>query len=194
MYITKKLGLFIPVILLAACSQSQNKVSGTQQDAAPAPLTEFKLTSPAFKQGENIPAVYTCDSTNISPELKWNKTSGKVASYALIMDDPDAPMGTWVHWVVYNIPVTDSTLPIHFPADSNMTGGLRQGITSFGRPGYGGPCPPDGIHRYFFKLFALDTVFNLPCKSTGEKKLTAAMKGHILAEADLMGRYQKRSK
>jgi len=189
----KKLILLIPVLLATACSQSQNKVSGTEQTVVPN-LTEFKLTSPAFKQGENIPSVYTCDSSNISPELNWNKASGKVASYALIMDDPDAPVGTWVHWVVFNIPPTDSALSIHFPADSTMAGGLRQGITSFGQPGYGGPCPPNGAHRYFFKLFALDTVFNLPCKSTGEKKLTAAMKGHILAEADLMGKYQKRAK
>jgi len=189
----KKAIVFIPVIMAISCSNSQTKVSGTQSATIPT-LSEFKLSSPAFKEGGKIPAIYTCDSTNISPELHWSRVSGKVASYALIMDDPDAPMGTWVHWVVFDIPGTDSTLHSNFPVDSIMTNGLRQGLTSFGKQGYGGPCPPNGIHRYFFKLFALDNTFNLPCKTTGEKTLIAAMKGHILSEAELMGRYEKKKK
>ena len=189
----KKLFLLLPVMFAVACTQSQNKVSGTVQ-SAPSSATPFKLISPAFDEGGNIPTLYTCDSTNISPELHWNKIAGNVASYVLIMDDPDAPMGTWVHWVMFNIPSADTMLPSYYALDSNMAGGIRQGITSFGSTGYGGPCPPGGSHHYFFKLFAIDTIFNMPCKSTGEKALLAAMKGHILAETGLMGRYQKRSK
>lgn len=179
------------VLMLSSCMHSQNNISATQQTALPS-LTEFKLTSTAFKQGDTIPALYTCDSANISPALHWNKAPGRVASYALIMDDPDAPMGTWVHWVVYNIPSTDSIIQQHFPTDSIISTGIRQGVTSFRTTGYGGPCPPYRMHRYFFKLFALDTTFTLPCATTGEKKLIAAMKGHILAETELMGKYNRK--
>lgn len=128
----------MPVMFAVACTQSQNKVSGTVQ-SAPSSATPFKLISPAFDEGGNIPTLYTCDSTNISPELHWNKIAGNVASYVLIMDDPDAPMGTWVHWVMFNIPSADTMLPSYYALDSNMAGGIRQGITSFGSTGYGGP-------------------------------------------------------
>lgn len=188
-----KLILLATVVVFASCKHSQNNISGAPPAKVP-DLVQFKLASPAFKEGEYIPSVYTCDSTDISPELHWNKPEGKVASYILIADDPDAPMGTWVHWVVYNIPTNDTTMPAHYPTDSIMGQGIRQGITSFGKPGYGGPCPPNGTHRYFFKLFAVDTTFGLPCAHTGEKALTAAMKGHIISEAQLMGRYQRTGK
>ena len=141
-----------------------------------------------------MPSLHTCDSTDISPALQWTKATGNLASYALIMDDPDAPMGTWVHWVMYNIPATDSSLPGNFPKDSILANGTRQGVTSFRTTGYGGPCPPDRMHRYFYKLYALDTTFNLPCNSTGERRLLAAIKGHILAEAELMGKYNRKTK
>jgi len=186
----KNLFAFLPIVFAVACSNSQTKVSGTSQTSLPA-LRAFTLTSPAFKQGENIPSVYTCDSINISPELHWNKPSDKIKSYVLIMDDPDAPMGTWVHWVMFNIPAKDSMLSTHQVTDSNMTSGIKQGITSFQSTGYGGPCPPNGSHRYFFKLFAIDTTFNSPCRTTGEKKLIALMKGHIISEGELMGRYER---
>jgi Raf kinase inhibitor-like YbhB/YbcL family protein len=185
----KRLFFLLPVIFIVSCSQSQTNV--TQAESHPYPK-EFKITSPNFKQGENIPSLYTCDSSNISPELHWSKISGKVASYALIMDDPDAPMGTWVHWVLYNIPATDTMLVPHIASDSNLINGIKQGTTSFRATGYGGPCPPNGSHRYFFRLFALDTIFNLPCKTTGKIALTNAIKGHILAEAELIGRYERK--
>jgi Raf kinase inhibitor-like YbhB/YbcL family protein len=178
-------------ILTAGCMHSQNNIGATRQEAIPV-LTEFKLTSPAFKEGTQIPALYSCDSANISPALTWNKPSANVVSYTLIMDDPDAPMGTWVHWIVFNIPGTYTSLPDHFRKDSLMNSGIRQGKTSFGTQGYGGPCPPEGIHRYYFKLFALDTALNLPCATTGEKKLIEIMKGHIIAETSLMGKYFKK--
>jgi Raf kinase inhibitor-like YbhB/YbcL family protein len=186
----KKLLFLLPILALASCTNSQTTISDTQNTPAPA-LSEFKLTSPAFKQGEMIPCLYTCDSANVSPELHWTKATGKVVSYALIVADPDAPMGTFIHWVMFNIPAKDTLLPAKFAKDSTMLDGTKQGITSFGNIGYGGPCPPNGTHRYFFKLYALDTTFNLPCATTGQKKLTEAMKGHILIETELMGKYQK---
>lgn len=180
------------IVTLTSCSNSQNKtVSATNM--APTPkLTPFHLLSNAFKEGDTIPAVYTCDSSNISPQLHWNNPFKNTASFALIADDPDAPMGTWVHWVIYNIPPTDTVLATHIPADTLLPNGARQGITSFGRPGYGGPCPPKGYHHYHFKLYALDAMLPYPAGLT-KRQLLAVMKGHILAEADLVGMY-KRSK
>jgi Raf kinase inhibitor-like YbhB/YbcL family protein len=189
-----KYSILVFAISFAACNSVNNNISGTQNNTPPTPK-EWKLTSPAFKDGDTIPPLYTCDSTNISPMLHWATPSGNVKSYALIMDDPDAPMGVWTHWVIYNIPPTDTLLAQHLSTDSILSNNARQGITSFPTYGYGGPCPPNGMHRYYFKLFALDTIFNnLPCKSTGAKTLTAAMKGHILAEAQLMGKYVKKLK
>jgi Raf kinase inhibitor-like YbhB/YbcL family protein len=188
------LKFFFPLIVLslASCSSGCNNtnIKATNGDVLPK-VEPFKLSSPAFHEGDNIPMLYTCDSTNISPALHWNKPYNNTASFALIMDDPDAPMGTWVHWVVYNIPATDTSLPMHFPMDSTLSNGIKQGYTSFRTTGYGGPCPPDGMHRYFFKLYALDAKLNLPAGLT-KTQLLNAMKGHILAEADLMGRYIKK--
>jgi Raf kinase inhibitor-like YbhB/YbcL family protein len=180
------------VILLVSCTNSQSDtIKSTPTETSPN-ITPFHIYSGAFKEGENIPSIYTCDSSNISPQLHWNNPFKNAVSYALIMDDPDAPNGTWVHWVIYNIPATDTILNVHFPRDTLAPNGAREGITSFGAPGYGGPCPPDGEHRYYFKLYALDEMIPYPA---GLKKfqLLGVMKGHILAEADLMGRY-KRSK
>lgn len=185
--------MLIPVVVFASCNHNGSTLSGTQKSSVPL-LKQFTISSPAYKNGENIPPVYTCDSSDVSPELHWDRPEGKVVSYVLIMDDPDAPMGTWVHWVVYNIPANDTTLAAHYPADSVMPDGIKQGITSFGKPGYGGPCPPNGSHRYFVKLFAVDTTFGLPCATTGEKTLTAAMRGHIISSTELMGRYQRQPK
>jgi Raf kinase inhibitor-like YbhB/YbcL family protein len=109
------------------------------------------------------------------------------------MDDPDAPMANWVHWIVYNIPVSDTLLPSHIRMDSSLANGIKQGLTSFRITGYGGPCPPEGIHRYFFKIYALDTKLKVPASLT-KSQLLNSMKGHILAEADLMGRYSRTKK
>ena len=107
------------------------------------------------------------------------------------MDDPDVPTQAWVHWIVYNIPPADTVLATHFPMDSVLRNGTKQGFTSFQTTGYGGPCPPEGTHRYYFKLFALDAQLNIPAM-LNRSQLLNAMKGHILAEADLMGRYARR--
>jgi Raf kinase inhibitor-like YbhB/YbcL family protein len=175
---------------LAACTGNQNNtIIATDKAPLDAP-SPFRLYSNAFKDGENIPSIYTCDSSDISPELHWNNPFKNTASFTLIADDPDAPMGTWVHWIVYNIPAKDTLLKANIAPDSVMGNGTKQGNTSFRKIGYGGPCPPNGIHRYYFKLYALDTLFALPAGKT-KQQLLNAMKGHILAEADLMGKYKK---
>ncbi len=187
----KLIALFaISTLSIVACSNSQtNIVAVNNQDLTNAPAP-FRIYSTAFKQGDTIPSVYTCDSTNISPQLHWNKPFANTASYALIVDDPDAPMGTWVHWVLYNIPASDTVLQTNTPKDTMLANGARQGIPSFGKPGYGGPCPPNGYHHYHFKIYALDIMLPYPAGLT-KKQLLAVIKGHILAEADLVGVYKK---
>jgi len=152
---------------------------------------EIKIESPAFKEGTFIPAQYTCDGSDISPPLNWSDIPENTTSIVLISDDPDAPMGTWVHWVVYNIPPSVREFPENIPAVKTLDNGAFQGTTDFGRIGYGGPCPPSGTHRYFFKLYALDTMLDFGPGAT-KKQVVAAMKGHILAEGQLMGKYTRK--
>ena len=148
------------------------------------------LTSTAFQNGEAIPERYSCKEKNISPPLFWDDAPEGTLSFVIIADDPDAPMGTWVHWVYYNIPLHIHSLPENIkPVAAPDTGGT-QGITSFGTPGYGGPCPPSGTHRYFFKLYALNDNLNLG-KEADKKQVEKAMKGRILAEAELMGTFSR---
>jgi len=148
----------------------------------------IKLTSSAFKEGAMIPARYTCDGKDISPPLNWSEVPEGTQSFALICDDPDAPIGTWVHWVVYNIPDNVTAFPENVPPHKSVMGNILQGMTDFRRIGYGGPCPPRGTHRYYFKIYALDTMLNLPAGAT-KRELLRAMEGHILVEGQLMGRY-----
>jgi Raf kinase inhibitor-like YbhB/YbcL family protein len=152
----------------------------------------FILTSAAFKDGAPIPGKYTCDGVDVSPPLAWSGPPAGTRSFALIVDDPDAPGGTWVHWVVYNLPADVSELPENIAkVESLDLGGARQGRNDFRRPGYGGPCPPPGpAHRYFFKLYALDTRLEL--KAGAQKKdVAAAMEGHVLGSPQLMGTYAR---
>lgn len=150
----------------------------------------FELSSPAFKQGEAIPTRYTCDGKDVSPPLSWKDVPEKTQILALIADDPDAPVGTWVHWVLYHVPASARTLAENVPKTETLSDGSRQGVNDFGKPGYGGPCPPRGTHHYFFKLYALDFAPALAPHAT-KHQLEAAMNGHILAEAQLMGTYQR---
>ncbi len=151
------------------------------------------LTSTAFDHGGEIPVRHTCDGDDISPPLRWDGVPPGSRTLALIVDDPDAPdpaapKMTWIHWILYNIPADANGLP-EDARDSELRPGTLAGTNSWGRTGYGGPCPPIGRHRYFFKLYALDTV--LPDLGRPEKsRLLAAMRGHVLAEAVLMGTYQ----
>lgn len=149
----------------------------------------FQITSSAFEEGGTIPTKYTCDGPDLSPPLKWSEAPERTKSFALVCDDPDAPMGTWVHWVIYNIPGEATGLPEGVAADRTLESGAKQGLTDFKRVGYGGPCPPRGpVHRYYFKLYAVDSVLELE-PGVKKKDLLRAIDGHILGEAQLMGRY-----
>jgi Raf kinase inhibitor-like YbhB/YbcL family protein len=150
----------------------------------------MKLTSSAFTEGAMIPVKYTCDGQNISPPLTWTDVPGGVRTLALICDDPDAPAGTWVHWVAFNLPQDATGLPEGVPPDKTLATGGVQGMNSGRRLGYGGPCPPSGTHRYYFKLYALDNTLSLGSNATA-KDLQTAMQGHVLAETQLMGRYRR---
>ncbi len=152
---------------------------------------EIKITSSAFTDGGMIPSKYTCDGKDMSPDLSWQGVPQDTKSIALICDDPDAPMGTFVHWVLFNLPADTTQLPENYPEDETLGDGVRQGITDFGKTGYGGPCPPSGTHRYFFKIYALDTVIDM-VSLVDKPKLLEAMDGHILAQGQLMGKYKRR--
>ena len=154
----------------------------------------FEISSPAFSQGGSIPVQYTCDGDDLSPPLQWSGVPAGTRSLALIVDDPDAPdpaapRMTWMHWVLYNLPPDGSGLP-ESVAPVDLPSGTQQGVNDWKRTGYGGPCPPIGRHRYFFKLYALDGV--LPADGPLTKaQLLQAMQGHVLDEAELMGSYQR---
>lgn len=152
---------------------------------------KMELKSKTFELGGLIPAKYTCDGEEISPPLNWSDTPAGTKTFALISDDPDAPVGTWVHWVIWNIPASARALDENLPKSASLPNGAKQGTTDFRRIGYGGPCPPSGTHRYFFKLYALDMTLDLPA-STTKKDLEMAMQGHILAQAELIGKYRRR--
>jgi Raf kinase inhibitor-like YbhB/YbcL family protein len=165
------------LVALAAASAAQKGVFR---------METVTISSPAFTHGEAIPARYTCDGADVSPPLTIGTTPPEARSLALIMDDPDAPMGTWVHWVVWNIPAHTREIP-----EDGLPLGASQGRNDWRRSGYGGPCPPSGTHRYFFRLYALDTPLQL-APSTTKADLERAMQGHILARGELMGTYRIR--
>jgi Raf kinase inhibitor-like YbhB/YbcL family protein len=142
----------------------------------------MRITSPEFKHNESIPRKFTCQGEDVSPALVIEGIPEGAKSLALIVDDPDAPMGMWVHWVVYDIPVTARVEEKGIPG--------KQGMNDFGRLDYGGPCPPSGTHRYFFKIYALDGLLNLE-EGINKKQLEGAMQGHILDQAELIGLYKK---
>ena len=154
---------------------------------------EIKVTSPAFKEGEFIPKKFTCDGENLSPAIDWSEIPSSAKCLALICDDPDAPRGTWVHWVIFNIPVGTKGLPENFPHKSTLPDGSRQGINDSHEIGFDGPCPPGGVHRYFFKVYALDKPVNLESGAT-KAQLLRAMEGHVVGEGALMGRYKRQEK
>jgi hypothetical protein len=149
------------------------------------------LTSTSFQDGSRIPKQFTCSGANISPQLSWNAPPAATVSLALIVTDPDAPRGTWVHWVLYNLPAGTRALPEGLPALDQLPDGALQGRNDFGEIGYGGPCPPPGSpHHYIFTLYALDAKLNLPVGAT-RAQAEAAMQGHILASGKLIGLFQR---
>lgn len=157
----------------------------------------IQMQSHAFEDGGDIPRKYTCDGEDISPPLEWSGVPDQARSLVLICDDPDAPRGTWTHWVLYDLPSEAAGLPEGLPTDQTIrvgsSGGeheARQGKNDFRKTGYGGPCPPSGTHRYFFRLFALDATTGLEPGAT-RQQLERAMRGHVLVQGQLMGRYSR---
>lgn len=150
----------------------------------------MELKSSAFENQGLIPAKYTCDAENISPPLTWSGQPEGTKNFALICDDPDAPAGTWTHWVLFNLPATVIELPENIPATETLDNGAKQGKNGFGNLGYGGPCPPSGTHHYSFRIYALDTELDLNPGATKDQ-LVSAMAGYILAQGELVGKYQK---
>jgi len=148
------------------------------------------IASTAFTDGGMIPREYTCDGKNISPPLAWTGVPEGTKSLALICDDPDAPVGTWVHWVLFNIPATLHELSQDTPPALVLDNGAKHGMNDFRKFGYGGPCPPGGTHRYFFKLYALDIKL-IQQPGISKSKLIEAMNGHVLAEGQIMGKYKR---
>ena len=152
----------------------------------------MQLTSSAFSEGEPIPARHTCDDKNVSPPLKWSGAPPGTKSLALIVEDPDAPAGTWVHWVLFDLPANTSELPEDLPKGQRLPNGAKQGLNDFKHLGYGGPCPPQGkLHRYVFKLYAVDSSLDLKPGAT-KKELEQAMEKHILAQGQLIGTYKRK--
>ncbi len=148
------------------------------------------ISSAAFEDGGAIPRQYSCIGEGISPPLSWSGAPAATQSMALVLDDPDAPAGTFVHWVIYNMPASSAGLPEAVPGDARLADGTMQGTNSAGRAGYSAPCPPAGTHHYFFKLYAVDTVLNLK-PGAGKQELLKAMQGHIVAQGELMGTFTR---
>ena len=175
---------FVLTILLTSCSATQT--------ATPEADMSLELKSDAFVNGQSIPAKYSCTGKNVSPALTWNDPPAGTQSFALIVDDPDAPVGTWVHWVLFNIPADERSLPEDLPVTGKNVdpNAIYFGKNSSGNTRYDGPCPPSGTHRYYFKLYALDSLVDLLPGATKEE-LLKAMQGHILAQGELMGTFSK---
>lgn len=182
--------MFLATTLFASCKGEEAAAIGKDQEAT----MSFTLSSPAFAPNASIPMLHTCDGRDVSPPLQWSGLPAGTKSLALVVDDPDAPdpaapRVTWVHWVLYNLPVGTDGLPAGVDA-AQLPAGTREGINDWKRTGYGGPCPPIGRHRYFHKLYALDTVLaDLGQPDKGQ--LLKAIEGHVLAQAELVGTYQR---
>jgi len=186
-----KLALLAALLSLAcavnACGPSEP--TATPPAGAAAGGVVFELTSSAFAPGEAIPARYTCQGDDISPPVQWSNQPPGTQTFVLFVDDPDG--GDWVHWSLYNLPANATSLPEALPSDPELPDGSRQGQNSWGKLGYGGPCPPSGTHHYVFTLYALDAPLDLEVGATKET-LFKAMQGHLLAQTQMVGLYSKR--
>jgi Raf kinase inhibitor-like YbhB/YbcL family protein len=178
------------VIMLSTIAVAgQNETPGAPTAGGSA--MSFALHTKAFTPGGETPKQYTCEGSDASPALTWDAAPQSAQSFAMIVDDPDAPVGTFTHWIIYNIPARSRGLPEGIPKSEQLPDGTRQGRNDFRRIGYGGPCPPPGKpHRYFFKLYALDTNLTLE-PGASRQQLESAIKGHVLAESELMATYKR---
>lgn len=178
-------------LLWVAASFSVMPLANAQSAAKGGPTMAFTMRSTAFSNGGDIPKEFTCSGEDRSPALEWSEAPAGTKSFALIADDPDAPLGTWVHWVIFNIPGAAHLLPGTIDKKDQLADGARQGRNDFRKIGYNGPCPPPGKpHRYFFKLYALNSDLRL-APGASKKDVERAMEGHILGHAEWMGRYQR---
>lgn len=172
--------ILIMLVRFGGMAQAEDKKSG---------MMKLSVSSPEFAQGDRIPVKYTCDGEDVSPPIYWNKGPAATQSYALIADDPDAPRGTFTHWVMYNIPSGVTRLEEYVTAVDRLDDGTMQGKNSYDKLGYGGPCPPPGKpHRYRFNVYALDSRIDLG-PGASKDDLLKAMNGHVLAQGELMGTY-----
>lgn len=182
----------IPMMIAFAlcCCSCQSRDTGKHGRKEGMKKAQIKVTSSAFGEGGTIPRQYTHDGKNVSPPLSWESVPARAKSLALICDDPDAPAGDWVHWVLYNLPPGVKELPKAVPIDKVLRSGAQQGTNDFRTIGYNGPSPPSVTHRYFFKLYALDVKLGIGPGAT-KKQLLKAMEKHILAEGRLVGKYER---
>jgi Raf kinase inhibitor-like YbhB/YbcL family protein len=181
------------LFLLCAChTVNHNHTSSTQNNNIQSGKDNMTLpiSSSAFANGSMIPSQYTCDGVNISPPLQWSGSPVAAKTFALIVDDPDAPAKTWVHWVVYDLPANATQLTENIGQAKTLGSGGKQGTNDFKRIGYGGPCPPSGTHRYFFKLYAVDIETSLPPGATKDE-LLKAIDGHVVAQGEVVGKYKR---
>ncbi len=183
----RSLLMIAAAVFVFGCEEREQERTGKKGGTT----MDIKVTSTAFEESGMIPAKYTCDGEDISPPLKLESVPEGTRSIALIADDPDAPMGTFVHWVLFNLPADTRELAENMPKKERLENGAIQGETDFGKKkeGYGGPCPPSGTHRYYFKVYALDAMLDLG-PDAKKKDVEKAMEGHILAQGQLMGQYQ----
>ena len=181
--ITLSVSLLLLLLVTAACRHSETSF-------AAGVVATLALSSASFQGGGKIPSQYTCDGADTSPHLSWPAPPAGTKSFALLMTDPDAPGGTFVHWVLYDIPASARELPVGVPKQGQLPDASRQGVNDFGKVGYGGPCPPRGTHHYVFSLHALDTTLGLPPGAT-RSQIESAIKGHILAHGELVGLYSR---
>jgi Raf kinase inhibitor-like YbhB/YbcL family protein len=184
--------LLSAALLLCSCrgERQANIAQPSNTNSASVNQAQIKITSTVFQDGGSLPRPYTCDGPNVSPSLRWDGVPAQAKTLALVCDDPDAPGQVWVHWVLYNLPAETLGLVENVPKLDKLPGGGLQGTNDFHKIGYDGPCPPRGIHRYYFKLYALDAELPLEPGATKDE-LLKAMEGHVLAEGQLMGKYQK---
>ena len=187
---TLPLGLMSMILLVGIAFNANCETSGkatSEKSSGPA----FKISSLDFTDGASIPKIYACTGSNYSPAIQWMNPPEKTKSFAMIVDDPDAPLATFTHWVIFNIPAAQTALAEKSSPKGALPSGTLEGDNDFGKVGYGGPCPPPGKpHRYFFKLYALDTMLNLPA-GTNKDNLLRAMQGHILGQTQMIGLFAK---
>ncbi len=180
----------ICIFFAGGCAQATDGDKNGPREKGDGHSMPLSVASTAFKEGEMVPAKYTCDGEELSPPLTFDAVPPDAKSIVVIADDPDAPGKTWVHWVMFNIPADERMIAQDVPKTENTPFDAVQGKNDFGKVGYGGPCPPSGTHRYFFKVYALDKELDLDSKAT-KADVEKAMEGHVTASGQLMGKYSR---